>query len=87
MALLAGGANPNLATPSGGVTALMMAVKGGHTEAVRALLKGGANPNLKDNAGDTCLTFAQQTGSVAVGRLLRDAGAIAPTYNQVLPPD
>ena len=62
-------------------------MKGGHTEAVRALLKGGADPNLKDGAGNSCIAYAQQSGNLTIGRILREAGAVTPAYNQVLPPD
>jgi ankyrin repeat protein len=56
--LLAAGANPNTALPSG-ETPLMVAAKRGNLETVRALLKGGADANAKEaNAGQTALMVA-----------------------------
>ena len=82
--LVANRANLDLADRKEGQTALMMATIAGNVEVVQALLKGGANPNLKDQAGHTCLQYAQQSGNPKISQLLKQAGATAPTYNQIL---
>jgi len=47
-----------------GVTALMRAVQGGHTDVVRLLLEeGAADPNLQTNAGGTALMHASFKGT------------------------
>ena len=48
-----------------GVTALMRAVQGGHTDVVRLLLEeGAADPNLQTNAGGTALMHASFKGTL-----------------------
>lgn len=86
---LENGADPNLAMPSGGETALHMAAVNGHTEAVRVLLQAGADPNQPTAAdkhtdmfnggpklwGETPLHFAAAYGDVAMIEAMLQAGA------------
>jgi ankyrin repeat protein len=82
--LLASSADPNQADSKYGRTALILATRQGHTGVVQALLKGGADPNAKDKAGETPMSIVQQTGNRHLGLLLKQAGAKAPAYNQIL---
>ncbi|RYP47350.1 hypothetical protein DL769_011324 [Monosporascus sp. CRB-8-3] len=56
-------------------TALTMATKMGHANAVEALLAFGANPNLSSGVERQALCIAASNGAVDLVRLLLDAGA------------
>ena len=71
-ALLAKGANPNLAD-AGGETPLLAAARDGEAEMVKALLEGKADPNAKDRAGRNALALARDYPEVVA--LLKAAGA------------
>ena len=82
-ALLAAGANPNVAEYLDGYTALQHAVFSGTAEQVRALLSAGANPNLRrlhigdpgpDDFEGSPLDFAITRGNIEAIQLLVDAG-------------
>lgn len=83
--LLTRGANPNVTDSKDGRTALIIATEGGHGDVARALLSKGADPNLKDKAGETAMSRAQRLGHVYIGRLLKQAGAKTPSFDQILP--
>jgi ankyrin repeat protein len=51
------GANPNLAMPNGGETALHMAAVTGRTAAARMLLDAGADPNRHAGSGEPTAMF------------------------------
>lgn len=73
--LLAAGAKPTTANPSGG-TALMYALD--DVEKTRLLLEAGADPNARSGEGRTALLIAAgRTGSYPVVKLLLDKGASA----------
>jgi ankyrin repeat protein len=86
---LAAGANPNLALPAGGETALHMAAVASRTEAAGLLLAAGADPNqhaksgvatsmFDGNArlwGETPLHFAAAYGDEAMIEAMLRAGA------------
>jgi ankyrin repeat protein len=86
---LEAGANPNVALPTGGETALHMAAVASRTEAARLLLDAGANPNLHVKSGmgtsmfvgsvklwgETPLHYAAAYGDEAMIRAMRQAGA------------
>ncbi|MGE3512375.1 MAG: ankyrin repeat domain-containing protein, partial [Vicinamibacterales bacterium] len=73
--LLASGANPNAALPSG-ETPLMTAVRAGDVQVVRLLLANGANPNARErHQGQTALMWAAAGGSPDVARVLVEFGA------------
>src|ERR1700681_513300 len=56
-ALLAAGAEPDLANPDG-LTPLMLAAAQGEGDIVEELLASGADPRLKQPGGETALTYA-----------------------------
>eukprot|EP00242_Pyramimonas_sp_CCMP2087_P001271 CAMPEP_0198227982 /NCGR_PEP_ID=MMETSP1445-20131203/111440_1 /TAXON_ID=36898 /ORGANISM="Pyramimonas sp., Strain CCMP2087" /LENGTH=101 /DNA_ID=CAMNT_0043908201 /DNA_START=12 /DNA_END=313 /DNA_ORIENTATION=+ len=62
---------------STGVTALMGAAQGGHTEVVRELLHKGADANATDDDGETALMRAAWKGHTEVVRELLQKGADA----------
>jgi uncharacterized protein len=59
-------------------TALLTAIRKGHSEAVRALLKGGAHPNQGREWGDIPLCRAQSAGQADIVSILQQAGATCP---------
>jgi ankyrin repeat protein len=59
-----------------GTTALMMAARGGHTQAVELLLARGADANHKNRSGATALAWAQRGGFEAIEKALRRGGAV-----------
>ena len=71
-ALLAKGANPNLASTTG-ETPLLVAARDGDAAMVKALLDGKADPNAKDRVGRSALTLARDYPEVVA--LLKSAGA------------
>ena len=75
-ALLAGGANPNLAKTEGGTTPCFAAARNGHLRVVEALFAGGADLNLaKAECGTTpCFAAAQERDLLMLEWLL-DHGA------------
>jgi ankyrin repeat protein len=62
-------------TPSGGLTALLMAVREGDRESARLLLDGGANINATAADLSTPLTLAIQNGFYDIAMYLIDRGA------------
>ena len=87
-ALLAAGADPNLKAhvstiterrnadhPSGGFTALMFAVRNGHTDVVEALIKGGADPKLTNADGASATIVAIANDRFDLAKELLDLGA------------
>ncbi len=61
-----------------GQTALILAVRLGHTDVVRTLLDAGADVNAKDNDGQTALWEAAYGGHTDIVEILRAAGAEEP---------
>ncbi|MEG7523874.1 MAG: ankyrin repeat domain-containing protein [Chromatiales bacterium] len=61
-AAIHGGANSN--AHNGINTALMMAARNGHIEALKLLLDAGADPNITNSAGDTALRWAGENSDV-----------------------
>ena len=55
-------ADPNVSLQFGGATALIIAAKNHHVEAVKALLAGGANIDTQQEDGQTALMLAAETG-------------------------
>ena len=74
-AMLAGGADPNVADPRGGATPLMYAAVVGSVDAMTRLVDKGADVNAANSAGATALMWA--ASDVAKVRLLLDRGADA----------
>jgi ankyrin repeat protein len=73
--LIAGGADPNMATVNG-TTPLMFASLSGNANAVKTLLEHGADVNAKEKVkGETALTFAAAYGRADAIRLLAAHGA------------
>ena len=58
-----------------GQTALMLAAKNGHTEAVRALIGAGADVNLQDNNKITALMLSEERGYNDIAKLYHKAKA------------
>ena len=81
--LLANGADPNLREYTHGRTALIIATIQGHSNIVQALLARGADCNIRDNLGNSALSYSQEYGHPHIGKLLKQAGARAPSYNQL----
>ncbi len=75
--LLAAGANPNLAMPESGWTALMTAASFARVQLVTLLLDAGADPNQRTAAGDSALARACDMQSVEIVEALLAAGADA----------
>ncbi len=73
--LLEKGANKNALAPNG-YSSLMLAVRGGHTEAAKTLLYADPDVNLRTPLGDTALKLAREKGDVATVDLLKRAGAV-----------
>jgi predicted small secreted protein len=71
--LLKEGADVN--TSVDGVTALMLASIGGHTETVKVLLENSANVNLKTKKGATALMMAVRGGYIEIIKNLLEKGA------------
>ncbi|KAK7736026.1 hypothetical protein SLS63_003546 [Diaporthe eres] len=73
--LLAHGADLNAIEPNRGRTPLLEAVAGGHEPVVRQLTDTGARVDAADMLGDTPLILATRQNSVAMVRILLEAGA------------
>jgi ankyrin repeat protein len=69
------GANVNAKMGDSGLTALMLAAGGGHTEMVEVLLANGAQVNVKSDLGDTALSRTTDNGHNETIRILKDAEA------------
>jgi uncharacterized protein len=83
-ALLAGGADPNLAT-SNGATPLMTAAQGGSADVVKALIARGADVNAKEKVkNETALMIAASYGRADVIRALTAHGADLAATTKVL---
>jgi hypothetical protein len=83
-ALLAGGANPNIASKGSLTyrqTPLMMAAIWGETPIIRALLRARGNVNATDSDGETVLMYAAAEGTVDVVKALIAAGAALDIQN------
>lgn len=74
-ALLAGGAEVDLAHAELRITPMMFAAYGGHDAVVQLLLGKGARPNFKDAAGASGADWASQGGHEAIADRLVKAGA------------
>ena len=81
--LVAAGANFNHVKKTG-ESALMLASKNCHVDAIKALIEGGSNVNYVilagpgvplDSADTTALTYAAQYGHSVAVKILIDAGA------------
>ena len=58
-----------------GETALIMAVRRGHTAVVSRLLRAGADWRIQDRTGRTALQHAEDAGRAPIVSILRRAGA------------
>jgi hypothetical protein len=67
------GADANAATENG-MTALIVAAKGGHMEIVKLLLANRADPNKRLDSGETALDIALRAENTDIGDLLLRAG-------------
>ncbi len=67
---LRAGSEVNAATGNG-TTALMLASKGGHIEAVKVLLKFHANTAIKNANGATAWSWAMESGNTDIAGLLQ----------------
>ncbi|MEQ2193388.1 hypothetical protein XENOCAPTIV_021014, partial [Xenoophorus captivus] len=56
------------------MTALIVGVKGGHTEVVKEVLKRNPNVNMTDKDGNTALAIAAKEGHTEIVQDLLDAG-------------
>ena len=72
--LIEKGADKDALAPNG-FTALMLAARGGHIEAMRALLYDDANVAIKGPKGETALSIARTRKDEAAEALLKRAGA------------
>ena len=72
--LLGMGAEVDAEGPNG-TTALMMAARGGHTEAVDLLLARGADANHRNQSGASALSWAERGGYGLIMRSLQQHGA------------
>jgi ankyrin repeat protein len=79
-AMLAGGANPNVADPRGGASPLMYAAAIGSTESMTRLLDKGAAVNASNSSGATALMWAAT--DIAKVKLLLSRGADAKAVSQ-----
>jgi ankyrin repeat protein len=79
-AMLAGGANPNVADPRGGATPLMYAAAIGSIESMTRLMDKGADVNASNSAGATALIWAAT--DISKVRLLLSRGADAKAVSQ-----
>ena len=68
------GANIDAVSPDG-VSALMMATRGGYYETVKLLLWEVADPNITSASGGTALDWALRAGNTEIAELLKQAGA------------
>lgn len=68
------GAQVGLVEPRHRNTALLIAIRKGHTEAVRVLIAAGADPNQSIELGDAPLCRAQSIGRSDIASILRQAG-------------
>lgn len=73
--ILAEGANINGHIGKYGETALMLAVRNGHTDTVELLINKGADIEAKDEDGQTPLMFEAAWGDIETVKLLIDKGA------------
>ena len=80
LALLAKGANPNVAGPDG-TTPVMWAASNDDVDLVRALVRAGANVNAKNTFGTSAITEAAILGSAPILNVLVKAGADPNTKN------
>src|SRR4051812_8017508 len=80
LALLAKGADANVAGPDG-TTPIMWAASNGDVEIARALIKAGAHVNVKNQFGTTAITEAAVVGSAPMIDALLKAGADPNTKN------
>ncbi len=74
-ALLAGGANPNVADTSAGHTPLMRAIDTQYETTVKILLKAKADPNAVGLNGKSCLDLAVESRKPGIVQALIEAGA------------
>ncbi len=72
--LLDQGADIDAVAPNG-ISALMMAARGGPFDTVKLLLWEVADPNLKTDSGGTALAWAMKEGNTEIADLLKQAGA------------
>jgi hypothetical protein len=75
MLVSSGSPNLDVAAPNG-QTALMLAARNGHLDAVRVLVDADADIDLEDYDGQTALSLAQDAGFTDVADYLRDVGAV-----------
>jgi ankyrin repeat protein len=76
--IVTGGGDVNWQLQPSGLSPLMSAASGGHTDIVRYLLSQGADPALKDENGKTALDYARQSGANDIVKLLEQYGKKAP---------
>ncbi|XP_046368134.2 ankyrin-3-like [Haliotis rufescens] len=68
------GGDPNFTAPPRNMTALLMAVKEGHTEIVKELLKRGADINCRSQRGVSCVHTVAMVGDEKMLDLLLEYG-------------
>jgi ankyrin repeat protein len=59
-----------------GMTALILAARGGHSENVACLIAQGADVNAKSYSGETALKFAELINRNDMAQLLKEHGAM-----------
>jgi len=59
-----------------GNTALMWAIRRRNLDALRLLLSSGANPHLKNDAGQTALQIADESGDTEIVQIFHTAGVL-----------